>query len=219
MPAGFAATIEAAKKGAANDFGQALDRVLAICASLHYEPMIRLLTELAVAVSKIPKEIGYKGPEVKEPDFREMYVQFEEIEDLSQAKSKLEELFRETSAILSEMNSTNVRGIVSKAVEYIAEHYSDPDLSANFMADKLSITPSYFSKIFKEFTHTTFPEHIAHLRLEKAREMLLSNPDLEILEVGMNVGYQNASYFTAAFKKKFGITPSKLRVHFLPLQE
>jgi len=49
--------------------------------------------------------------------------------------------------------------------------------------------------------------------------MLLSNPDLEILEVGMNVGYQNASYFTAAFKKKFGITPSKLRVHFLPLQE
>lgn len=48
-------------------------------------------------------------------------------------------------------------------------------------------------------------------RLERARQLLLGQRDLSVIEIAARVGYQNASKFAAAFRKHFGFPPSALR--------
>ncbi|MFC5403272.1 AraC family transcriptional regulator [Cohnella soli] len=218
LAACYMAAIEAVKKMSASDFDKALDRLFAVCVRFPYEGIMKVCTELAIAIARIPREIGGKGATDKEPDYHAIYVQFERFEDFADIRHQFKALYEDASLILSDLNGSNVSAIVSKAIHYLADHYNDPDLSANELADKLAITPSYFSKIFKEYTNATFPEYIAHMRLEKAKEMLLAHPNVEILEIGSKVGYNNASYFAAAFKKKYGITPSKYRANSLEME-
>lgn len=213
-----AAVIDAVKRTSVSDFEQSLSRLFAVCERLTYDHTMNACTELAIAISKITRDIGSKNQEERELDYYDIYVSFEKFEDFSEIGNRFKALYHEATAKLSELNNTNVGGIVSKAIQYLANNYADPDLSANEMADKLSITPSYFSKIFKEYTNATFPEYIASIRLDKAKEMLLQYPNQEIVEIGSKVGYNNASYFTAAFKKKYGITPSKFRANSLHME-
>ena len=46
---------------------------------------------------------------------------------------------------------------------------------------------------------------------EKARDLLLSEADKDISQIADAVGYNNSTYFTTAFKKFYGVTPSRFR--------
>ncbi|TXK72346.1 helix-turn-helix domain-containing protein [Paenibacillus sp. N3.4] len=206
---------EALKRTSLPDYLEALNRLFAACSLLRYETIISLLSQLAVDIAKIPQAIGIKGAADNNPDYYELYVKFEKFEDFSAFTDAFTVLYEEISTVLANLNNTNMRDIASKAIDYIASNYHNQDLTANLMAEKLNITPSYFSKIFKECSRTTFPDYVASLRLEKARELLLQDYNQEIVDISAKVGYTNASYFTSAFKKKYGITPSKYRVNVL----
>ena len=47
--------------------------------------------------------------------------------------------------------------------------------------------------------------------MEKARDLLVAEPDRDISRIAAEVGYSNQAYFATAFKKYFGVTPSRLR--------
>lgn len=47
--------------------------------------------------------------------------------------------------------------------------------------------------------------------MEKARDLLLSEADKDISQIADAVGYNNSTYFTTAFKKFYGVTPSRFR--------
>lgn len=61
---------------------------------------------------------------------------------------------------------------------------------------------------FRELFGTTVVGYLTSLRMEQA-EQLLREKELNISEVANLVGYSNLSYFAAAFKRQFGITPSE----------
>ena len=103
--------------------------------------------------------------------------------------------------------------IVDKAVKYIMENYNDVNISAQQLADYLNITPSYFSRIFNDYTNCAFPDYLTNLRLEQAKRKLIEEPSKCIQKICEEVGYLNSSYFTAQFKKKYGIPPSKYRLN------
>ncbi|MEG1426303.1 MAG: helix-turn-helix transcriptional regulator, partial [Oscillospiraceae bacterium] len=63
----------------------------------------------------------------------------------------------------------------------------------------------------KETTGETFPAYINRLRLSRARELLLLEKSFTIEKIAESVGFYSASYFTAAFKKQYGISPSQAR--------
>ena len=76
----------------------------------------------------------------------------------------------------------------------------------------MDISPYYFSKLFKEETDQTFVEYLTGLRVEKAKEMLIS-PAASIKEICMAVGYSDPNYFSRIFKKVTGRTPTEYRDH------
>jgi AraC-like DNA-binding protein len=63
---------------------------------------------------------------------------------------------------------------------------------------------------FREMYGTTIFDYIHDRKMEHARELLLDS-GYYVNEVSRKVGYKNPNHFSTAFKKKFGVSPARLR--------
>jgi YesN/AraC family two-component response regulator len=99
---------------------------------------------------------------------------------------------------------------VEKMVDYIKDHYTDPNLSVDMLAQMIGLSASYVRKLFKEETGKSVAEHIAEHRFRKAQELLL-NTEHPAKKIGEMVGFENTSYFYVLFKKHVGMTPDHYR--------
>ena len=104
---------------------------------------------------------------------------------------------------------TNI-AVVQKIQQYIADHYSDKELSVKVLADFVYLTPTYLSNLFKKSTGYTIGQYLLDIRIEAAKQ-LLRNPEYKLYQVATMVGYEDSNYFTKIFKKKTDMTPSEYR--------
>lgn len=100
---------------------------------------------------------------------------------------------------------------IEKVEEGIRENLLDVNLSVASLAEFLNITPSYLSRFFKRNTGKGVLEYIHECRVEKAKEMMIQNPDIKAKEVAEAVGFANLATFIRVFKKREGITPGQFR--------
>lgn len=100
---------------------------------------------------------------------------------------------------------------IEKIEEGIRENLLDVNLSVASLAEFLKITPSYLSRFFKRKTGKGVLEYIHECRVEKAKEIMLQNPDVKAKEVAEAVGFANLATFIRVFKKREGITPGQFR--------
>lgn len=82
------------------------------------------------------------------------------------------------------------------------------DLSLEIVAEKVSLSPSYFSRLFKNCVGFSFSEYVTHTRLEYSK-LLMANEKLSVGEIALRCGFHNANYFSATFKKYNHITPKE----------
>ena len=54
-------------------------------------------------------------------------------------------------------------------------------------------------------------EYINRVRISKSKDFIINNSKMEINEIAKKVGYDNASYFCAVFKKMEGVSPGKFK--------
>ncbi|GAB6986520.1 AraC family transcriptional regulator CmrA [Nocardioides pyridinolyticus] len=94
---------------------------------------------------------------------------------------------------------------VSAALTYIREHYSEP-ITVNDMAERVNLSPSSFSHLFREVTGRSPYQFLKEIRLDRARELLLEGR-LSVTDVSRSVGYSSASHFIKEFRSRFGTTP------------
>ncbi|AFH59379.1 response regulator transcription factor [Paenibacillus caseinilyticus] len=101
------------------------------------------------------------------------------------------------------------RNLVTKTMAYVEEHYME-SCSLAEVAEKLHMSGTYFSKVFKRETGDTFTNYVTKVRMEKAK-LLLSNTDMKIFEVAAAVGYDDPNYFTNVFRTTQKISPTEFR--------
>ena len=94
-------------------------------------------------------------------------------------------------------------------MRYIRENYSR-DISLDEVSREVNISPYYFSKLFKDSTDQNFIEYLTNLRMEKARELLLTT-ESSMKEICVAVGYADPNYFSRIFKKNTGVTPTEYK--------
>lgn len=99
--------------------------------------------------------------------------------------------------------------LVAKAVNYLLEHYSE-DISLVTVARELNISPGYFSRLFKEEIGVPFKSYLIAIRMDKAKQLLSQN-GLAVSQVAAAVGYADPNYFSEAFRKHEGISPSEYK--------
>jgi two-component system response regulator YesN len=114
------------------------------------------------------------------------------------------------SEYISSKRETAAQNLVDKAKRFIAEHYSDFDMSVEKIADYLHVSQSYFSALFRQETSKSYIQYLTDLRMTRAIE-LLKQTDEKTYEIARSVGYEEPNYFSYVFKKHFGVSPTKYR--------
>ena len=97
-----------------------------------------------------------------------------------------------------------------QAKEYVDRNYSDPELSLDMICQKLHISASHFSKVFRKEFGTSFLGYLTDKRIEEAERLLLTT-EYKSREIGEMVGYIEPNYFSYVFKKNRNVSPAKYR--------
>jgi two-component system response regulator YesN len=134
----------------------------------------------------------------------------------------LEQLFDWVLAVLLKLKAahldrkmTNSQRFLDRAVGYIDQNYTNPDISMDEVCEYLGISISYLSLLFKKHRDTTFVKYLTGVRMEKARE-LLTLTDHRIIEIAEKCGYRDVYYFSHSFKKFMGVSPKRYREEIHP---
>lgn len=93
-----------------------------------------------------------------------------------------------------------------KAVEYICCHYSYP-ISIEDVADFVGISRSHLFRCFQNHLSVSPKEYLTNYRIKQACQ-LLKDSNLSITSIAKSVGFENNLYFSKAFHKKKGVTPT-----------
>ncbi len=91
----------------------------------------------------------------------------------------------------------------------IEESYSNPDFSVKDLVGQMGMSHSVLFRKVKSITGQNINDMLVLIRLEKAHE-LLTQENVAVKEVAYQVGFSDPKYFSTRFKKKFGISPSRL---------
>jgi len=98
--------------------------------------------------------------------------------------------------------------IVYDVQQYLKDNYRTATLEE--AAAKVSLSPAYLSRVFKEKSGTSFSELLLKTRMEKACEML-ADIHYKSYDIAYYVGYDNPKNFSRAFKAYYGQSPSEYR--------
>lgn len=98
---------------------------------------------------------------------------------------------------------------VDKMAVYIEQHYTDESLGLTEVSSAFGITPSYATRVFKQYTGRGIYETIQHVRLTAAKDLL--HTDKTMKQIAEMVGYTSFLSMNRAFKKYEGTTPSQFR--------
>ncbi|MDN3663864.1 helix-turn-helix transcriptional regulator [Algibacter miyuki] len=107
---------------------------------------------------------------------------------------------------IKETKSNDEEKII-KIEAYLAKNFAKP-LTLEFLSKKFGTNEFTLKKSFKAAFGNTVFGYIFDLKMNKAKELLIENKHT-ISDISEIVGYKNAQHFSTAFKKKYGVTPSK----------
>ena len=100
-------------------------------------------------------------------------------------------------------------GYVRQAMDYIAAHYADADISIAVIAEHLRVSEGHLSHVFKKQTGMTVTNYLTKTRIDAAMRML-ARDHVKVYEAAAAVGYKDVTYFSATFKKLTGLSPSEV---------
>lgn len=102
--------------------------------------------------------------------------------------------------------------VIARCQTWIAEHYPEPHPVRN-MVRLSGLAERTFKRRFQQATGMPPLEYVHALRLEEAKQMLESS-DLPVEAIALEVGYEDAGYFSRLFRRKVNLTPAQYRKRF-----
>ena len=90
-------------------------------------------------------------------------------------------------------------------IEYIAEHYCEK-IYIEKLSDMITVSPDYFTKMFKDSIGKTPIEYINGMRINESMRQL-SSTEKSMSEIADSIGFCNPNYFHKIFKQYMGISP------------
>ena len=105
--------------------------------------------------------------------------------------------------------SRDMIALIHESIRYVNSNYAS-DITPAECARRANLSYSYYAKIFRAVVGKSFKEYLTGLRLAKAHNILLSC-DFPVIDVAFSCGYKSPAYFTAEYKRLYGVTPSETR--------
>lgn len=125
------------------------------------------------------------------------------------SKDDVVRITREFITNMCSLEKDETGEIIRKAKRYIKNNLDKP-LSVYSIAEMLYLTPTYFSRLFKNSTGEGCNNYIVRKKIEKAK-LLLETTTLKTGKIAQLVGYKDTNYFSLAFKKQTDLSPTEYR--------
>jgi len=93
----------------------------------------------------------------------------------------------------------------------IEKQFADPDLGLDKLAAVLSVSPQHLNALFRKNWGLSPYQYLLRFRIQKAKELLLSEPQRPVKEIARAVGFRETSHFIRMFRKMSGVTPTHFR--------
>ena len=123
--------------------------------------------------------------------------------------NKIGKVFQALNQVEEDKNSI----VVQNAISFVLDNLENGP-SLREVAEHVCLSPSHFSKIFKQVTGKNFVDFVMEERINKAKNILLEDDQITIEEVAQKVGYNSTAYFINKFKLVHGVTPKNFRLLF-----
>ncbi|MFP4444517.1 MAG: PocR ligand-binding domain-containing protein [Spirochaetia bacterium] len=164
--------------------------------------------ELVVLLSRAAMEGGADAKLVFGLNFQYLNQinSFKTVEDISFWLSRIMNRFTDYVFNLKDVKHIDV---IYKAIDYIKKNYMRK-ISLIEVADYVMLSPSYFSKLFKNEMGSTFNTFLNQVRIDRAKTLLMDHT-VPLVDIAFLIGYEDQSYFSKVFKKLTGISPGKYR--------
>ena len=117
-----------------------------------------------------------------------------------------------TNVIFSDVKLNKQKEYLEKFVsitDYIKQHCNE-DISLDDVAEISGFSKYHFSRLFKEFSGTSYYKYLNQKRIEFAEQLLL-DPEINITEAAVRSGFNSISAFISMFKQIKGCTPTEFR--------
>ncbi|MBP1995154.1 helix-turn-helix domain-containing protein [Paenibacillus eucommiae] len=168
------------------------------------QAFIRLLGSLLETSSALKLDIEKTW--YRKENLFEVLLQKNELGDI---KAWFEGIIDDFTAYVGRAYTEKNNKYVTQAIRLLEVEFSR-NISLTSIADQLQLSPSYFSRIFKEYTGQSFSEYVTALRIEHGKKLLVDS-DMRIMDIGERIGYHKTNYFSKVFKESTGLTPGEYR--------
>ena len=133
-------------------------------------------------------------------------VNFDELQEIvDNLKIKLGEMDMFQGAPATDKD----RKLIRDMTDYLNQHL-DEEISLKILGDVFYLTPNYISRIFRDELGVNYLAYLTHLRIERARNLLLTT-DMAIADVSEAAGFHDYRSFTKVFKRYEGVPPTQFR--------
>ncbi len=172
--------------------------------------IIAMSIELVVVMSRAAIKGGAR--------YDDIYKLTSAIYDIEADNSNIEEICLDITKILEKLillvfpvntEKLDQKAVLRKAIMYINQNIQN-NLTLEEVAHNVSLSPTYFSKLFSNEMNTTFIDYFNIIRVKESKKYL-ADEKISLGEIAVKLGFTDQSYFTKVFKKYEDITPGKYR--------
>lgn len=117
---------------------------------------------------------------------------------------------------LAESTAAELKQILNELMQR-ERAFLDNDLSLTGLAQRLGVSSHQLSSLLNDYLQQSFYDYINRFRLDEAEHLLRSRPQMPIVELAYEAGFNNKNSFYRLFKQRTGMTPSQYRK--LPVEQ
>ncbi|MEC1714872.1 response regulator [Schinkia azotoformans] len=117
----------------------------------------------------------------------------------------LEDIFK----TMKDTESIKEIKVIQSVLNYIEKNFQK-GVTLEEAAEFVHLSPFYLSKLFKKELKINFVNYVTERKIQKAKD-LLESTDMPVLNIALELNYQEANYFSKVFKKIVGVTPTDYR--------
>lgn len=101
------------------------------------------------------------------------------------------------------------RNAIQTVLNYIEKKF-EKGITLEEAADFVHLSPHYLSRLFKKEMKVNFIDYVVKRKIDRAKELLV-NTNLPVINIALQLSYEESNYFSRVFKKVTGMTPSEYR--------
>lgn len=193
------------------DFPAACARLRRLIQTARQQRPARIDRFLDAVTSAVVSYLHFACDNTEEADrsARQARSALQDAANIDQVQAQVEAVFAPLLETSAQTDGKTMQ--VRKAIEYLDRHYAERITLAE-LAEQAGFSPEHFSRVFRRETGVNYIAYLNNLRMKHAVQ-LLEQTDCKVYEIAEKVGFSSLSYFSTAFKKKFGKNPYEYQVN------